>query len=234
MNIIILAAGRGTRLYPLTLEAPKCLLNLNSKETLIERMIRLIKKNLSEKIIVVTGFKHECLEKKLSSVKFVNNPFYAVTNSIASLWFAKDYLNDEAIIMNSDIIIEEKLMKDLRNIKNEATVLIDSSISREADYKVAVYNDQVVVMSKDLVKFDGEYAGITILSKKGSKKLKEKIESMVQQGYINSWYEDALVKMIFDDSFKINYFDIADYKWAEVDTVDDLQLAKQISGLKPD
>lgn len=228
MRVIILAAGIGSRLKPFTENMPKALFKLGKDVTILERMVNIVKRNLEAEICVVTGFLHERVENLLSGVTFVYNPFYRTTNSIASLWFAREYLDDDVIITNSDIVIEETLFIDIVKIDSPATVLMDSSKKYDADYKVATYNDRVVIMSKELNTYSGEYAGITKLSKDSALKLRRKIEMMVEKEQIDEWYETALVNMILNDSFVLNYFDISQCQWVEVDTVDDLLAARKI------
>jgi len=228
MKVIILAAGAGARLKPFTENVPKCLFKLGEEETILERMVGLIKRNSKAEICIVTGFLHEKIESTIRGVKFVCNPFYNVTNSIVSLWFAREYLDDEVIIINSDVVIEQNLFKEVLKIDNPATVLMDSSKKHDADYKIAVYNDKVIMMSKDLSTFSGEYAGITKLSKDAAIKLRHKIETMVANEQIDEWYENALVHMVLNGNFALNFFDIPQYRWTEVDTVDDWLSAKKI------
>ncbi|MHC4388956.1 MAG: hypothetical protein ACYSX1_10150, partial [Planctomycetota bacterium] len=128
----------------------------------------------------------------------------------------------------SDIVVEEALFIDLLKISGAATVLMDSSKKYDADYKVATYDDRVVIMSKELRTYSGEYAGITKLSKDAALQLRRKIEAMVEEEQIDEWYETALVNMILNDSFVLNCFDISQYQWVEVDTVDDLLAARKI------
>jgi choline kinase len=228
MRVIILAAGIGSRLKPFTENTPKGLFRLGKEVTILERMVNLVKRHSEAEICVVTGFLHERIENLLSGVSFVYNPFYRVTNSIASLWFAREYLDDDVIITNSDIVVEEALFIDVLKISGAATVLMDSSKKYDADYKVATYDDRVVIMSKELRTYSGEYAGITKLSKDAALQLRRKIEVMVEEEQIDEWYETALVNMILNDSFVLNCFDISQYQWVEVDTVDDLLAARKI------
>jgi len=228
MRVIILAAGIGSRLKPFTESMPKGLFKLGPDETILERMVNIVRQNVDAELCVATGYEHRKIENVLENVSFVYNPFYKVTNSIVSLWFARDYLDDDTIIFNSDVVIEESLFKEILNIDNPATVLMDSSKIYGADYKVATYNDRVVMMSKELRTFSGEYVGITKLSKNAALELRAKIESMVENEQIDEWYENALVSMILNDDFILHYFDIPQYQWVEVDTVDDLLSAKKI------
>ena len=102
MRYIFLAAGVGTRLNPLTNESPKCLYKLDEKQTIIERNISMINNyDLEAEVIIVTGFLADKIKKiveQFTNVTIIYNPFFRVTNSIASLWFAKKYLDDSIVI----------------------------------------------------------------------------------------------------------------------------------------
>lgn len=231
MKVIILAAGIGSRLKPLTENTPKSLLYIDENITVLERTIEMINRNCSADIVVVTGYYKEKIEEcvsKFSNCKTINNPFYRITNSISSLWFAREEMDDDIIIMNADIILEEQLFKYIINIDESAYVLYDSSIGEAADYKVAEESGDVVVMSKELNSFSGEYVGVTGLSCYEAKKVREKIEHMVENELVNEWYETALVDMIFNNMFKLKALDVCEYNWTEIDSVNDLIKAKQI------
>jgi len=229
MNYIILAAGMGTRLHPFTKNLPKCMLQIGHGETVIQRMVRLIKKNDSlSKITVVTGFKNIEVENSLADCNFIHNPFFSVTNSIASLWFAKNVLNDDTIIINGDIVVSELLFKSILELHNKDIVFLDSSIKTDGDYNVQVNEGHVVVMSKQLDSYYGEYAGITKLTKESALLLKEEVCRMVEDECFTEWYENALVQMILNAEFRLTYYDIAEYEWTEIDSVNHLLLARKI------
>ncbi len=231
MKYIFLVAGKGSRLQPLTLDNPKSMFRLDENTTLITRMVNLIRKfDADADIVVVTGHKHRSIEQELEHVVFINNPFYEVTNSIASLWFAREHLDAENIVLiDGDIVMSRELVRDVVCRPTEhAMVLLDSSINEDGDYNVQVSGDRVLVMSKDLDVYYGEYAGITKLDRKSALAMRDEIESMVESGYYDQWYENALVQMIFKDDFSLFYKDISEYEWTEVDGVSDLIHAKNI------
>lgn len=231
MKYIFLAAGKGTRLQPLTLKHPKSMFKLDKDTTVIKRMVNLIKKNDKDAdIVVVTGHMHKSIEKELEGVAFVFNPFYEVTNSIASLWFAKEHLDaDNVVLIDGDIVMSEKLIREVVcQPVNRPTVLLDSSIKTDGDYNVEVSGDRVLVMSKDLKSYYGEYAGLTKLDAYSSQLLKDEMEHMIEEGYYDQWYENVLVQLIFKDDFQLYYKDIYEYDWTEVDCVSDLIQAKKI------
>lgn len=231
MTYIFLVAGKGARLHPLTLKQSKTLYKLDKNTTVLQRMVSLIKKyDNKANIVVVVGFMHEAIEKEVDGVTFIHNPFYEVTNSIASLWFAKDYLNyNNVTIINGDIVMEENLVRDIvcKETK-KPEVLIDSSIKYNGDYNVQVNGNKVLVMSKELDEYYGEYAGVTKLNGTSAKLLKEIVQQMVGDGMYDQWYENALDQLIFNEDFELYYEDISEYKWTEVDCVSDMLLAKQI------
>ena len=91
-----------------------------------------------------------------------------------------------------------------------------------------ISEDKVLVMSKELKTYYGEYAGVTKLDRKSALLLKDEMEVMIEEGYYDQWYENALVQMIFKNNFELYYHDISSYEWTEVDEVNDLILAKNI------
>ena len=194
-------------------------------------MVKLIKKNdENADIVIVTGHMHRSIEKQLSGVTFVYNPFYEVTNSIASLWFAREHLDTENVVLiDGDIVMSQDLIKDVVcQPTDRPMVLLDSSICTDGDYNVQVSGEYVLVMSKELESYHGEYAGITKLDRKSALLMREELESMVEEGYYDQWYENALVQLIFKTDFKLYFKDIMNYDWTEVDSVNDLLHAKNI------
>ena len=231
MKYIFLVAGKGTRMQPLTLKHPKSMFKLDNDTTVIKRMVNLIQELDKEAdIVVVTGHMHQSIENDVSGVTFVYNPFYEVTNSIASLWFAKEHLDtDNVVLIDGDIVMSKELVRDIVcQPVDKPTVLLDSSIKTDGDYNVEVSGERVLVMSKDLQSYYGEYAGLTKLDGESARRMKDEMDAMIEEGYYDQWYENVLVQLIFKEDFKLYYKDICDYDWTEVDCVSDLIRAKNI------
>lgn len=231
VKYIFMVAGKGTRLQPLTFQNPKSMFRLDRNTTVIKRMVNLIKKHdQAADIVIVTGHMHKSIEAELRDVTFVYNPFYEVTNSIASLWFAQEHLEaDNVILIDGDIVMSNELICDIVCVPvDRATVLVDSSIKNNGDYNVEVSGDRVLVMSKELDSYFGEYAGLTKLDRESARLMREEMNLMVEEGYYDQWYENVLVQLIFKNDFDLYYKDIRDYDWTEVDCVSDLIHAKSI------
>lgn len=226
-----MVAGQGTRLHPLTLKHPKSMYKLDENTTLLQRMVKLIKKHDSNAdIVIVTGHMHKAIEEQVSGVRFVYNPFYEVTNSIASLWFAIDELDTENVVLiDGDIVMSDDLIREVMcKPVDKPFVLVDSSIKTDGDYNVEISGEYVLVMSKDLDSYYGEYAGVTKLDHDSALQMREEIVNMIDEGFYDQWYENSLVQLIFKNDFKLYYMDISNYEWTEVDSVNDLLLAKRI------
>lgn len=233
MAYILLVAGQGRNLQPLTLSRPKTLYKLDGNTTVLQRLVRSIRKyDKDAEIVVVIGFMYKNIQKELEdeNVTFVHNPFYSATSSMGSLWFAKDYLQRENVtIINGDIVMSDNLMNDVICSHTDVPlVLLDSTKTDGNKYNVQVQGEKVCVMSKNLTEYIGNYASVVKLDAVSSRFVLEQLDLMVNEGMYNLFFEDSLVQMIFDKNFELYYKDIKDYQWTEVDNVDDLLKARQI------
>lgn len=233
MTYIILAAGKGSNLQPLTLKYAKTSFKLDEHTTVLQRMVRSIRKaDKNAEIVVVVGYMADNIKKELDgeNVKFVMNPFYEVTNSISSLWFAREYLERENVsIIHGDIVFSDEIVKSYLVKPTEYPyVLVDSSVNRPGAYNVVAQDDQVLVMSKKLETFSAKYCCLTKLDPVSSRLLKQEMDTMINGNMYDQYFEDCLVQMIMFHDFQLFCDDIAGEKWAEVDTVDDLLAAQEI------
>ncbi|MBN2160892.1 MAG: phosphocholine cytidylyltransferase family protein [Spirochaetes bacterium] len=236
---IILAAGVGSRLKPLTDELPKCLLPANGKTLLDFSLQNLIDKSIHE-VIFVTGHKTELLEKHLdanyrSSLNYqiVYNDKYATSNNIYSVWLARNKLGDDMMLLNSDIIYHSDILKKLlQNIDhdNRSLIVVD-------DHKKLVDEDMKVISDNGLLRGvkksykndvgEGEYIGILYLRKEHWSLLLRKIEEMLSKGMDGVYYEDALHEICHD--IDVHLLSTDGKEWTEVDGHDDLERARAIA-----
>ena len=233
MTYIILAAGKGNNLQPLTLKYAKTSFRLDENTTVLQRMVRSIRKSdKNAEIVVVVGYKAEEVKRELDgeNVKFIMNPFYEVTNSISSLWFARDYLERENVaIVHGDVVFSDDIITAFLTKPTEFPyVLVDSSTSLPGAYNAVIKDGQILVMSKKLENFTAKYCCMAKLDPVSSRLLKEEIDSMINENMYDQFFEDALVQMIMFHDFQLFCKDIRDMRWSEVDTVDDLLTAQEI------
>ncbi len=233
MTYIILAAGKGSNLQPLTLKYAKTSYKLDESTTVLQRMVKSIRyADKNAEIVVIVGYRAEDVKKELDgeNVKFVMNPFYEVTNSIASVWFAREYLERENVaIVHGDVVFSNEIVSNYLVVPTDQPyVLVDSSYVRQGAYNAVTRENQVLVMSKKLEHSTAKYCCMTKLDPVSSRLLKQEVDSMINENMYDQYFEDSLVQMIMFHNFQLFCEDIAGQKWAEVDTVDDLLLAQTI------
>lgn len=233
MTYIILAAGKGANLHPLTLKYAKTSYKLDEDNTVLQRMVRSIRKyDKCAEIVVVVGYLANEIKNELSNenVKFVMNPFYEVTNSISSLWFAREYLERENVtIVHGDVVYSDEIIESyLTKPTDYPYVLVDSTMQKPGVYNAVIKNDQILVMSKKLESFSAKYCCMTKLDPVSSRLLKQEIDEMINGDMYDQYFEDSLVQMIMFHDFQLNCVDIAGKDWVEVDSVDDLLNAQAI------
>lgn len=236
MTYIILAAGKGTTLQPLTLSFPKTSYKLDDRTTVLQRMVRGIRRyDKDAEIVVVVGYLADTIREELleDNVKFVFNPFYEVTNSISSVWFARDYLERENVaVIHGDVVFDDEIMETYL-CKDTAYpyVLADSSREQPGAYNIAARDGQVLVMSKKLENYNARYSCMTKLDAVSARLVKQEVDQMIQSNMYNLYFEDSLVEMIMFRDFQLSYVDIKDYTWSEVNSVDDLLEAQKIQNM---
>ncbi len=227
MKAIIMAAGVGKRLHALNINKPKCLIAVGST-TLIRRSVNLlVSKGISD-ITVIVGFKGHLIRNELNNdVAYFENPDFHSTNSIKSLWYAKDLLEDDVLLLNGDLYYEHVILDYALNQTNPVVMLADSTRIDNADYRFSFSGDQISQFGKHLTNHetDGEYVGIVRIDQRFIKTFKQALEEMITSGKSNIWWEDVLYSFI-EKRIPIHYFDVAGTFWSEVDTLQDYNYLK--------
>ncbi len=228
MKAIIMAAGGGRRLLGLNLNKPKCLLTASGGETLIRRSVNLlVSKGISD-ITVIVGYKADLIRNELNNdVTYFENPHFRTTNSIMSLWYAKDLLEDDVLLLNGDLYYEHDILDYAINQTNPVVMLADSTRIDNADYRFGFIGDQINRFGKHLTnqETDGEYVGIVRIDECFIQTFKQTLEEMITAGKSNIWWEDVLYSFI-SKHVPIHFFDVAGTFWTEVDTLRDYKYLK--------
>jgi choline kinase len=228
MKAIIMVAGIGSRLTKKVKHLPKCLLAFGG-ETILARNVRLLKSNGIKDIIVVAGYRAGLVQEEIGeSVNFIMNPFFRVTNSLASLWFVLNYfdLYDDLIVFNGDVVYEEGILHKALEAKNSPTMLIDTSVIENADYRLKIQNDYIINQGKELSNEEtsGEYVGIAKLGKDFVPIYLSRVKDFVEkQEKYNMWWEEALFAIRDEFKMKIYVADVNGLFWAEADYVEDIE-----------
>lgn len=235
MKAIILAAGNGRRLYPYTQHVPKCLLDLGGL-TILENQLTHIRDSGIDDVVIVVGYKSEKIEQFISNlgmlgmkIKTLFNPFYRTTNSLISLWIARDELDQDIIVMNSDDVFEFEVLERILDMNEQNICLpikIKNSYEKE-DMKIIIENNKIIDIGKDIKgQASAESVGIRLFRDRGVIFLKRAIEQEIRaRDAVDKWYASAVLRLI-NMGYKTNYLDIEDLFWMDVDFHHDLYWAR--------
>lgn len=222
MKAIIFNSGLGSRMAGLTENNPKCMVKLYNDETIFERQIRILSECGIKDFIITTGpFKEQLYEVankyKDLNFQFVANDNYKNTNYIVSMDNAKEYLDDDILLLHGDLVFNKNLVIKILNNKNKSVCLYNENKELpEKDFKGRFKNNKLLEVSINI--FDEDcyaFQPLYKLSKKDIQKWKEKVSEFVKNGNIKVYAENALNEItdklnIQGMSYKDDYIDEID------------------------
>lgn len=231
MKIIILAAGRGTRLMPLTRNTPKPLIDLGDGYTLLERQIESIKKSgVFTEIVLVTGYLADQIDAKILNlqednikIKTIYNPFYDVSNNLMSLWIVKEEMNSDFMITNGDNLFQPEIFSELYGNNSDGIFL---SICKKDDFdeddmKVTLSNGELKEVNKNIPieNADSESPGLSLVKGKKSINLFIRcLEDIVRRENSRDDYWLVVFNFIISQNHHVKTWSIPDnMTWQEVD-----------------
>lgn len=238
MKAVILAAGVGSRIRPLTDNCPKCLLKVGGN-TILEMMISHIQDCGINEIIFVLGYLQEQIKDYVKTkfpdlnAHFVINDQYSVTNTGFSLMLTKDLVGESAFVkFDADVVFDKEILKKLIECEYASCLCIDKDINLDAEEIKVIIDDQnrvlkasKIVNPKDAV---GESIGIEKISSEAAKLLFAELEIMMadEKNY-QEYYEGAYERLI-EKNVPFYALDISRLQWTEIDTKEDFITAEKI------
>ena len=246
MKAVFIAAGEGSRMGNLTTDTPKPLVDVNGK-SILERQIRILNnKNINE-ILIITGPFAE--KYKFENVSYINDQKFNEHDQLGSLAAAIDHITDDVLIIFGDILFDESILKQVCNNDSDVVIAVDmdwkkyenrnqNSIS-DAD-KVAINNKSIKRIFKTMNENDqkysiGEFLGLIKLNHKGSQAFRRIFSKLLEthrgrfhdaESLNNAKVVDFLQEML-EQRIDIKP-EIIDGEWCEIDTIQDLEIAKKI------
>ncbi len=242
MQAIILAAGLGRRLGEFTAHNTKCMVEANGVR-LIDRLMRQLMAAGMSRIVIVVGYEGESLRRHVQQsfpqapVVFVENPVYAKTNNIYSLWLARDYMaGDDTLLLESDLIVEDAVIARALDSRYADCALVSKYQPWMDGTMVTIDHDDNIVNFIPKKAFD--YADTasyykTVNIYKFSRRFIVNNYLPFLEAYIralgeNEYYEQVLRVLTLIDSTGIKAVDVQGLKWYEIDDVQDLRIAETI------
>lgn len=235
---IILSAGRGSRLLPLTAELPKCLISFSGKTLLAWQIEALAAEGVTE-FHVVTGFMTEKVEEELArlarpgitiNVRF--NPFYNVADNLGSCWIARDAMESDFLILNGDTLVSRELVARVQRPSSwPICVTVDEKPAYDSDdMKVHRENGRLLAIGKTLSaeESNAESIGFLAFRGEGATLFRDAVDSIMRKpAGVENWY--LRVIHMLADTGKVGTALIHGLDWAEVDYLTDIEIATELT-----
>jgi len=234
VKAIILSAGQGRRLLPLTEVVPKCCLQVEGL-SLLEWQIRALAVNGIKEVVVVTGFGHHVVEDVASCVQGIHvrtlyNPFFALSDNLATCWVARGEMREPFLLLNGDTLFETSVLD--RLLKSASAFPITLATDHKNQYdsddmKIVADGGRLLKVGKklELGQVNGESIGMMLFSKQGAEAFVNKVELLMSApAGLARWYLSAI-----DEIARAGHVGICSIHgsgWCEVDDLDDLKHAQ--------
>ena len=226
---IILAAGRGYRLGALTEREPKCFLRVGPL-TLLEHQMEALARFGVSPVVVVTGYHSDVVSARVNgSAQLVENPRHASTNSLYSLWLAREFARDGFVLLNADVLFDPEVLRRVLESPHEQAFAVERRTGFDAEeMKVELEGDRIRAMSKSLepARSHAENVGVLKFSAPGARLLFDKIEDLLAADG-----EQQFCPFAFDalaHELPLYAVPVEDLPWIEIDFLEDLRRAREV------
>ena len=232
---LLLAAGAGTRLNAGAEALPKCLADVGG-QSILERLLDNLRANGIRRLVIVTGYRGERIRDAADQiagdiqVDYVDNPDYATTNNIYSLWLARAQVREPFLLIESDLVFERSLLRamltpdkaavsEILPWMNGTTVRLDGRGRRVESFDLAGSRDA-----------PGSFKTVTIysLSLDSWDKVVARLEQHILAGRINSYYEVVFFELVAENALQFGAVLFPNDRWYEIDTPVEQQAANRL------
>jgi choline kinase len=232
---IILSAGKGSRLLPLTAERPKCLIELSGK-SLLEWQLDALGSAGVRDVVVVTGFRDDLVDAvgaRRPGVRTLFNPFYHVADNLGSVWMARGELDSDTLLLNGDTLVSPELLAIVLAAETgPVAVTVDEKEAYDADdMKVLRDGDRLLRIGKALEPggYNAESIGLLAFRGEGAALFARQVDKMMRwPDGTRRWYLRA-IDQLAQDGADVRTVSIRGEDWQEVDFPEDVEAAKALT-----
>lgn len=238
-HAILLSAGQGSRMLPLTAERPKCLIDFSGR-SLLEWQVEMLARGGVKRIDIVTGFMTDMVDEVVARIKDPRvtittkfNPFYKVADNLGSCWIAREAMEGDFLILNGDTLVSEDIV---RRVQQGSDWPIAVTVDVKPDYdsddmKVARTPDgRLVRIGKTLTaeESNAESIGFLAFRGEGAALFRNAVRAAMRtpEG-VQHWYLKVIDSLA--PTGKVGTVSIEGLGWAEVDFLNDIEIARQLT-----
>ena len=241
MKGLILSAGMGTRLHPLTITQPKCMVHVAGRPMMEYQLDSLRRAGIQDCVIVV-GYMAESVRGYFGShyrgvgLSYVENTVYDKTNNLYSLWLARAEFDDDILLLEGDLVFDDRLVSQL-TLMDEPNVAIVDRFQSNMDGTVILAKGgaviSMVLKAKQGPGFDYGPALKTVNIYRLSREtlveaIVPEMESFLVEGRTDQYYEAVFSSLIGSGRMDMAVMNTGNCKWAEIDTMGDLRDAEKM------
>ena len=226
MKTLILNSGLGSRMGVLTSEHPKCMTEISATETILGRQLRQIAAAGITEVVMTTGLFDSVLVNYCNSLDlplhftFVKNPVYDKTNYIYSIYCAREYLDDDIILMHSDLVFENEVFDQVVNSDTSCMTVSSTLPLPEKDFKAQIVDGKVMKVGVDIFNDAMEAQALYKLNRADWKVWLDKITEFCEAGNTKVYAENALNEL--NGAANISALDVKNLLCSEIDNPEDL------------
>ena len=231
---VVLAAGLGSRLSEVTKAIPKTMIEVDGR-CIYEHILNSLIDSGIERIIFIVGYQSKLLiplvneyakSKKINLI-IVENKEYSQTNTMYSLWLARDHLDESFLYVHGDLIFSTQMLSNFLKYSHENSILVDTQQPLDWDdaMKVIQNDGKLKYMSKciSVNEMDGVAIGMYKFNKEGAKLLFGVINKLISKGVVTSWVSEAINIASKQLSIYVDRSEL--HAWVDVDNLQDLNMA---------
>ena len=231
MKALILNSGLGTRMGVLTSEHPKCMTEISSKETILSRQLKLIAEAGIEEVVMTTGAFDAVLVNYCQSldipvhITFVKNPVYKQTNYIYSIYCAREYLDDDILLMHGDLVFEHSVFEAIAG-SNTSCMTVSSTLPLpDKDFKAVIQKNHITKVGIEFFNEAVAAQPLYLLKNADWKVWLDKIEDFCKNDKVKCYAENAFNEV--SEACRISPLDIKSQLCAEIDSPEDLAVVSE-------
>lgn len=239
---MVLAAGWGSRLAPLTDRLPKTLLEVDGDRTILDVALGNLKSVGLEEVVVVTGFASEVLDERRPAlerdhglrIEMLFNPKALECNNAYSMWCAREHFSRGVLMANGDTVHPasvERTLLEARGADDDLIVAVDD-VKPLAEEEMKVQVSEAGLLTRitklmDPALAQGEYIGVTLVEPHAADALADALKATFERDP-QLYYEDGFQELA-ERGGRVRIAPIGDVAWCEVDDHDDLARAREIA-----
>jgi len=242
MKALILAAGKGSRMRPLTNDLPKSLIPVNGKPILQYQLESLDFAGIDECIIVI-GYLGHMIQDRFRSrfggvrIKYISNEIFAETNNIYSVWLARHEISDGMLLLEGDILFDRSFIDNLLGQHTGKNVAVVDKFQAHMDGTVILGHrgmaNNMVLKADQASGFDYKHALKTVniyaFDQLVMKNLfLPRLSDYIESGYVNQFYEVVIANLVSEGSLALAIHSTGVDLWMEIDTLEDLSQAEEM------